>query len=219
MLIFIGPTAAGKTTLMRSLCNKLRNSGKKCLCFVSEPFGGLAYMVVALLSRLLLYAYRPSDIVRKRKCMAIIEILNPSFLSKLLPLILTADIVSTFYKHMTFLSLEKLGFTILVEDYIPQMLSDHLIYTKLYNNSKISGVILEIERRMFANHINKFRCIRLDTEDFIRMYRESLRSGDTSYAIGFYNNVVRGLLTEKLCRCMGSTVIHLRLELKSLRDI
>ena len=214
MLIFVGPTAAGKTTLMRSLCRRLQRYGRKCVYYVSEPFGGLAYIVIALLSRLLLYIYRPGDVIGKRRYMAVVEILNSSLLSKLLPLVILLDILSTLSKYAVFMFLERLGFKVLVEDYIPQMMADHLVYSRLYGgNSRVLGFILMIEEKIFASHL--FRrgdgvlCIHINVGGATRVIREYARSGDIAYAIGFYNSVVRDLLVRRLCDYVCSRVVYL----------
>jgi len=204
IIIFVGPTATGKTTLMKAVCKRIQRRGGRCVYSVSEPFGGLTYLIITLLFKILLHVYKPSDFIGKRKRLAVVEIINPNLLSKLLPLIILLDLLSTLLKHTMFTLLKSLGFTVLVEDYIPQMMADHIIYFKLYRrNSRLLKAILRAENRLISSlGLSQVICVYINVSDATRIAREYARSKSIIFAIGFYNRAVRGLLVKKICNYM-----------------
>lgn len=207
MLIFVGPTASGKTTLMRLLCRKIRERGGKCVYFVSSPFGGPAYFITILLSKVLIYAYKLDEALNRKKRLAVLEIVNPRLLSRVLPLLITVDLIFKVVQQAVFTVLEKVGFTLLVEDYYPQMIADHLAYYKLYrSDSKTLRSLITLEQRIFYRYATKARnatCIHVYAEEVTRVLRGLKRSRGSLGMGGFYNNVVRNLLPRTVCEYVG----------------
>lgn len=207
MLIFVGPTASGKTTLMRLLCRRIRERGGRCVYFVSPPFGGLAYFIILLLSKALIYAHKLNKALSGKKHMAVLEIVNPRLLSKALPLIIVADFISKIVQQAVFTVLEKAGFTVLVEDYYPQMVADHLVYYKLYiSGSKTLRNLITLEQRVFYRYATKAlntTCVHVYAEEVTRVLRELKRSRRSLSVSGFYDNVVRNLLPRTVCEDVG----------------
>jgi len=207
MLIFTGPTASGKTTLMKMFYMRIRGRGGKCVYFVSPPFGGLAYFISSFLSMLLVYAYGLSGVLSRKKRLAILEVANPRLLSRVLSLLVFADFISKVLQQAVFTVLEKAGFTVLVEDYYPQMLADHLTYYKLYrSSSKMLRSIIALEYRFLTKYTRESQgtvCIHVYAEEVTRALRELKRSGGSLGVGGFYNDVVRDLLPRAICERVG----------------
>jgi energy-coupling factor transporter ATP-binding protein EcfA2 len=203
MLIFTGPTASGKTTLMKILCMRIRESGGKCIYFVSPPFGGLAYFISSFLSTLLVYAYGLNEVSGRKKCLAVLEVANPRLLSRVLSLLVFADFIFKVLQQVVFTMLEKVGFTVLVEDYYPQMIADHLAYYKLYrSSSKMLRGVIALEYRVLSRYTTESQgtvCIHVLAEEVVRARRELKRSGGFLGVGGFYNDVVRDLLPRAIC--------------------
>jgi len=210
MLIFTGPTASGKTTLMKMLCMRIRERGGKCIYFVSPPFGGLAHFISLLLSTLLVYAYGLGGVLSKKKRLAILEVANPRLLSRVLSLLVFADFIFKVLQQVVFTVLEKAGFTVLVEDYYPQMIADHLTYYKLYrSSSKMLRSIIALEYRVLTRYTAEFQgtvCIHVLAKEVVRALRELKRSGGSLGVDGFYNDVVRDLLPRAICERVGLNI-------------
>jgi energy-coupling factor transporter ATP-binding protein EcfA2 len=213
MLIFIGPTASGKTTLMRLLCRSIRESGGKCLYITSPPFGGLAYFITLLLSTVLIYAYNPGEMLARKKRLAVLEVMNYKLLSKILPLLIISDFIFKIAQQTAFIILEKLGFIILVEDYYPQMIADHLVYYKLYgSNSKTTRSLIALEFSILYKHSTGPRnttCIYVYAEEIALRERELRRFGGFLSVGGFYNKVVRSLLPRVICEHVGLNIKYI----------
>jgi len=213
MLIFIGPTASGKTTYMKALCSKIKKSGGKCVSITSPPFGGPAFLIIILLSRILIFSYRPKLFWRRWRGLSVLGTLNPELLSKLLPLLIMADFAFKVIQHLAFRVLEKLGLTVLVEDYFPQMISDHLAFLKLYRDySKTSKHIITLELRLFYGYARKSEntmCLDIYADVPTRLMRELKRSGVYMNIAGFYDNVVRNFIPRELCRTMNVKTIFI----------
>ena len=208
MLIFTGPTASGKTTLMKILCRRIKESGGKCRYFVSPPFGGIAYFISLFFSKLLIYAYGLKEVFGRRKCLAVLEVANPRLLSRVLSLLVFADLISKVLKEVVFTMLEKVGFTVLVEDHYPQMIADHLTYYKLYRSrSKTLRGLITLECKVLSRYTTQGTvCIHVLAEELVRARRELNRSGEFLGVGGFYNVVVRDLLPRAICERVGLNI-------------
>jgi|GEM_PF-2244607 len=219
MLIFTGPAASGKTTYMRVLCRKLRIHGKKCIRLVSTPFGGPAFLLVVFLTKLLIFSHRPRVIWPKWRGLRVLEKFNPKLLSKLLTLLVTLDFLFKTLQHLVLEALEKLGFTVLVEDYLPQMISDHLFF-KLYSNSKSKMLehIIVLEVRFFYRYAMKSgntTCIHVYADSLTRIRREARRSG-APYISNFYDKVARSIAPRNVCKALGIKTVFITNEEKVL---
>jgi len=110
-------------------------------------------------------------------------------------------------QHLISRVLEKLGLTVLVEDYFPQMISDHLVLLKLFRNySKTSKHIITLELRLFyecARKSENTMCLHIYADVPKRLMRELKRSRVYMEIIGFYDNVVRNFISRKLCRTLN----------------
>lgn len=145
--------------------------------------------------------------------MAILEIINPNILSRFLSVILFLDFISMIIRTMFYSILEKLQFTILLEDHVPQMLVDHITYAKLYcGNSRLTRFLYKTEYMFFSKYITNqdYICIYIWIDDLIRSYREAYRSGHVKHALGFYNKLVRGILLSDASRLLCKKRIHLK---------
>ena len=202
MILVLGPTAAGKTTFSRTLCKRFSKRGRGCFFTVSEPFGGLAYILVSFLSLIHRYVYKDAHLLFSRKKLAQLEIMNPRLLGKLLSLLVLLDFVSITMKYVLLRSLERIGFIVVVEDGAPQALIDHMVYVRLYAPSSASSRrLLSLESRI-TSAILRSRgsiCVIIYSEPHKRIEKARKRGDGSLESIGFYNDVIRLSLPTKLC--------------------
>uniref|UniRef100_A0A7J3YU46 Uncharacterized protein n=1 Tax=Ignisphaera aggregans TaxID=334771 RepID=A0A7J3YU46_9CREN len=212
MMIFTGPTASGKTTLMKILCRRMREKGKRCICVVSPPFGGLSYLIIMLLSKILTCSCKLRITRRTWRGFTILEKFNRNLIPKILPLAIVLDFLFKTLQHTTFMIAEKLDFIVLVEDYFPQMISEHLIFSKYYRSrSKIINYIITLELRILHKYVRKNRdamCIHVYADPITRTLLELKRSGEFVDMNNFYDNFVRHLMPRTICKALRLKVIQ-----------
>ena len=210
LLIFVGPTASGKTTRARLLCERL---GGNCYFKVVTPFGGLAYMMVRFVTNLILIAYpRYKSVLSIKKHLAFIETYFVQILRKIMPLIILLDFISIVLRVFDIYVHSIRNKVIMLEDFLPQIIVDNMAYMYLYSKkSWLSDKLVKTLYRItvFLNNkiFNKCICMHIETKDEeVLLHRALKRNEPVLNVHGFYNKVLRGELVKKTCKYINCQV-------------
>lgn len=212
LIIFVGPIAGGKTTRARALCRKY---GDECYFKVISPFGGLAYLmlrfVIALLT-LIHPEYR--RLTSAKKAVAFLEVFFTGFFRKILPLVILLDTISLGIKALALYVVSMRRRIVVVEDFIPQIIADHIAYMHLYyprsGLERIDMKLLYAIAMSFAKRFAQRRiCAYVRPKDAKTHLRRALaRREPISNVFGFYNEFLRGKLVREVCTGIGCNVVE-----------
>ena len=210
LLVFVGPTAAGKTTRARLLCRKIKD---KCFLRVIEPFGGLAYIFIAFIV-FLITTIRPQykQVLRVKKYLAFLETYSDFLLTKFLPLIIFLDTISILIRTFCIMALRVIVRNIILEDYIPQALIDYIAYSIMYLRDKRKPLLVKISIILLYKVIGFLRdctCIALYAPLRVRIKRAISRKDNPLITWGFYNDYLRTVAVVRLCKQLQCKVVAL----------
>jgi len=126
LIAFVGPVGSGKSTQMRLLYSKLKQRGLKVKMSFLKTGHLFAFILEVILAKM---------VASKRKDVSPIRALveeKPHFFKRIFKLWLGLDLISIAIKFLTNIYIPlKLGYTILVEEYIPATISDYIYLSKI----------------------------------------------------------------------------------------
>ena len=211
LLVFVGPTAVGKTTRAMLLCRRMQG---KCRFRVITPFGGLAYLFLKLVVLLVLLAYPGHrGLLGVRKDLAFLEVYFNNLLTKILSVILLLDALTMLLYTLYVVSIVRIAKKrVVLEDYIPQALTDHVAYSLLYLGGLNSSVFSQISTRILygASKIlsSKCMCVLLKARREVVAERAKRRGERRESIGGFYNYYLRTVVVAKTCRQLGCGLVE-----------
>jgi len=128
VIIFIGTVGSGKSTHMELLYSKLKLKGLKVKVSFLKTGNLFAFILEISLARMV--ASKRKDVFPIR---ALVEE-KPTFFRRIFRLWLGLDLISITLKFLAGIYLPlKLGYTILIEEYIPATISDYVYLSKIVN--------------------------------------------------------------------------------------
>jgi len=126
VIAFVGTVGSGKSTQMRLLASDLRRRRVKVRVSYLKTGHIFAYFLEVILARM--FAGKRRDVYPIR---ALLEE-KPRFFSRIFRLWLALDVISVALKFLFSIYLPlKLGYIILVEEYIPASISDYIYLSKI----------------------------------------------------------------------------------------
>ena len=210
-IIFIGTVGSGKSTHMRLLYSKLKQKGLKTKLSVLKSNELLASIFVILLSRIV--ASKRKDVFPIR---ALIEE-RPTLFRKILRLWLSLDIVSITLKFLTSIYLPlRLGYIVLVEEYIPATISDYIYLSRFVNFSlKMKSFTINYLLRLM-NLCRPTQIIFLDAKDDELRIRWKLRKSFDEKED--YLQMQRTLLLQISKELSSMNFVYINTEAKTLEE-
>lgn len=213
IFIITGPTASGKTTLAKALVNMFQKHGKKSFLLSIEPFCGLSFLMIFFLTRIIVWLYPIyRRILNPKGLVAFLEIVKPKVLSKLLTLLITMDNISLLTYSFIIQVLLRIKYfkVIVLEDFIPQAIADHIMYGLRYGEKFDTYKHTLLEILLFGKILKSSRpvCIHLYVPKKDRIERILQRDGNINLpkdARDTYNEIARDKLVRRLLRelCYG----------------
>ena len=170
IIVFIGTVGSGKSTHMKLLYSKLKQKGLKTKISVLKTGHLFAFVLESFLAKML--AGSRKDVFPIR---AIVEE-KPHVFKKVFRLWLDLDLISVTIKFLTGIYLPlRLGYIVLVEEYIPATISDYIYLSKIVNfplkmNSFTIKYLLTL-----MNLCNPTQIVFLDARDDILASRWKMR--------------------------------------------
>jgi energy-coupling factor transporter ATP-binding protein EcfA2 len=144
LIVFVGPVGSGKSTHVKILCSKLKRKGLKTKMSFLKTGHLFAFVLEISLAKIV--ANKRKDIFPIR---ALIEE-RPTLFRRIFRLWLGLDLISITLKFFASIYLPlKLGYIVLVEEYIPATISDYIYLSKIVNfplrvNSFVINYLLKL---------------------------------------------------------------------------
>ena len=170
LIAFVGPVGSGKSTQMRLLYSKLKQRGLKVKMSFLKTGHLFAFILEVILAKM---------VASKRKDISPIRALveeRPHFFKRIFKLWLGLDLISIAIKFLTNIYIPlKLGYTILVEEYIPATISDYIYLSKIIKFPlKVNSFAVNYLLKLMSFY-NPAQIIFLDAENSKLTYRWKLR--------------------------------------------
>jgi len=169
LIVFLGPVGSGKSTQMMLLYLKLKQKGLKAK-MSSLKIGHLfAFILGIFLVKIV--ASRRKDVFPIR---ALVEE-KPHLFKRLFRLWLGLDLISITIKFLVGIYIPlKLGYTVLVEDYLPATISDYIYLSRILSfPMKVRSFAINYLLKLMS--LNPTQIIFLDAESDELTYRWKLR--------------------------------------------
>jgi len=182
IIVFTGPVASGKTT-QRLLLSQYIGKKFTTLTFTFSPFSLTSYAVLSLLKSLTLVSHSKLKWLNRRKShsMAFLETVNKPLVTRILKLLVLLDLIQETEILFLLNILLRLGIYVFVEDFVPTVTLEHILYLKLYRGESIStnrliGKLFRIMHRIFSEKLSaKVLCIHLQSSSGVRLLRSIKR--------------------------------------------
>jgi thymidylate kinase len=129
VIVFTGTVGSGKSTHMKILYSKLKQGGFKVRISSLKRGHLLAFLLEGLLVKM--FAGKRKDVYPIR---ALLEE-RPTLLKRIFRLLLSLDLISIISKFLASIYLpSRLGYIVLVEEYIPATISDYIYLGRVINS-------------------------------------------------------------------------------------
>jgi hypothetical protein len=127
-IVIDGPIAGGKSTVKYIIRKFI---GGKALTITQSPYALITYAVAMVITRLVGNNGGTYPITY-------LEVRNPNLLGKLIKLFVVIDALQSVIIAVISKILIRLGVSVVVEDYVPAIMHDHIFYNTLYSNHRLS---------------------------------------------------------------------------------
>mgnify|MGYP001773439471 FL=1 len=136
LIIVDGPIASGKTTVKAIIKELLRG---RAWAITQSPFALITYLLTKTIVALILNkqcegAYPISCLKTKR----------PLLLAKLLNILVMLDLIQSIAIAAASKILNTMGINVVIEDYTPTIILDHILYKKLYTDIDTNNLVANI---------------------------------------------------------------------------
>ena len=170
VIVFIGTVGSGKSTHMKLLYSKLKQKGLNTKVSFLKTGHLFAFVLESFLAKML--AGNRKDVFPIR---ALVEE-KPYIFKKIFRLWLDLDLISIVIKFLAEIYLPlKLGYIVLVEEYIPATISDYIYLSKIIDFPlKMNSFAIKFLLTLM-NLCNPTQIVFLDARDDILVFRWKMR--------------------------------------------
>lgn len=178
-----------------------------------SPFGGPAYLLAKIIAKIVKSTHAPrlkSMKMINEDRIEYVEKTNSKMLKNALPLLITLDVASLTIRAAIYKILEKLGMHIILEDYVPQAIADHLYYLLKYWEIGSAVRIAKLELKIFKKMLGNTMIIHLTTISQAKTQRIINREGAAGLTkiVGSYDKYARNSLVLTASRHLTNKVIR-----------
>ncbi|HDJ97195.1 MAG TPA: hypothetical protein ENG54_01870 [Thermofilum sp.] len=178
-----------------------------------SPFGGPAYLLAKIIAKIVKSTHAPrlkSMKMINEDRIEYVEKTNSNMLKNALPLLITLDVASLTIRAAIYKILEKLGMHIILEDYVPQAIADHLYYLLKYWEIGSAVHIAKLELKIFKKMLGNTMIIHLTTISQAKTQRIINREGAAGLTkiVGSYDKYARNSLVLTASRHLTNKVIR-----------
>ena len=178
-----------------------------------SPFGGPAYLLAKIIAKIVKSTHAPrlkSMKMINEDRIEYVEKTNSNMLKNALPLLITLDVASLTIRAAIYKILEKLGMHIILEDYVPQAIADHLYYLLKYWEIGSAVRIAKLELKIFKKMLSNTMIIHLTTISQAKTQRIINREGAAGLTkiVGSYDKYARNSLVLTASRHLTNKVIR-----------
>lgn len=170
LIAFMGPVGSGKSTHMRLLYSKLKGRGLRVKMSFLKTGHLFAFVLEAFLAKIVAGKRRDVSPIR-----ALVEE-RPHLFKRLFRLWLALDLISVIIKFLIGIYVPlKLGYIVLVEEYIPATISDYIYLAKIIKFPlRVNSFAINYLLKLMSLY-NPTQIIFLDAENSELTYRWKLR--------------------------------------------
>jgi len=160
VIVFTGTVGSGKSTHMKILYPKLKQGGFKVRISYLKRGHLLVFLLEGLLAKM--FAGKRKDVYPIR---ALLEE-RPTLLKRIFRLLLSLDLISIISKFLASIYLpSRLGYIVLVEEYIPATISDYIYLSRAINSPlKVNSFAINCLLRLMIL-CGPIRTVFLDAKD------------------------------------------------------
>jgi len=211
IIAFVGTVGSGKSTHMKILCSKLKQKRLKVKVSSLKTGHLLAFILEILLARIV--ASKRKDVFPIR---ALLEE-RPTLFRRIFGLWLGLDLVSITLKFLVSIYLPlRLGYTILIEEYIPATISDYIYLSRIINfHLRVDSFAINYLLRLM-NLCSPTQMIFLDARDDELKRRWKLRGSFDER--GDYLKMQRTLLLQMSRELSPNGFIYINTDTKTLME-
>jgi len=210
LIVFVGTVGSGKSTHMRLLYSKLKRKGMKVKIVFLKTGHLFAFFLEVFLAKML---------VRKRDVFPIRALIEekPRFFKKVFRLWLSFDLISVTIKFLTSIYIPlKLGYTVLVEEYIPATISDYIYLSKIVNSSlRMNSFVISYLLKL-SSLCGPTQVVFLDAKDDELALRWKLRGSPNERKD--YIWMQRGLLLQ-ISKKLSHKFLYLNTGAKTIKEV
>ena len=133
IISFVGPIASGKTTQRLLLCKEHRTRGERVLTLTYPPFSFSTNIIFVLHKQLRGLQFGSSaNGTNQSNAIAYLETHDRNIVTRIIGMAILVDTLQLLFAAVLFSAISRLKTMVLIEDYIPVVLGDHILYSKVY---------------------------------------------------------------------------------------
>src|SRR5437867_4264246 len=133
IITFVGPIASGKSTQRLLLWKELKTRGKSVLNLTSPPFGFSTNMIFVLCKHLRGLQFRSvANRTNQSSAIRYLETHDANIVTRIIGMAILVDTLQLLFAAVLFSAISRLKTMVLIEDYIPVILGEHILYSKVY---------------------------------------------------------------------------------------
>ena len=188
LIIIDGPVAGGKTTVKAMIKELLKG---RTWAITQSPFALITYLLTKAITKLVF-----NNQCRGTYPITCLETKRPQLLSKLLNALIMLDLIQSIAVAVTSKILNTMGINVVIEDYIPTIILDHILYKKLYANNKNTNKLVMSLYEISLAILHELRPlgIYVYANDDVRIRRSLARGYRVARPESFYERVRSSVL-------------------------
>ena len=132
IITFVGPIASGKSTQRLLLCNELRTRGERVLTLTYPPFSYSTNMIFVLYKHLRGLQFGSANRTNQSNAIGYLETRDTNIVTRIIGIAILVDTLQLLFAAVLLSAISRLKTMVLIEDYIPVVLGEHILYSKVY---------------------------------------------------------------------------------------
>src|SRR5437867_7023837 len=180
ILTFVGPIASGKSTQRLLLCKELRTRGERVLTLTYPPFSFSTNMIFVLCKHLRGLRFRSRNRTNQSNAIGYLETHDANIVTRIIGMAILVDTLQLLFAAVLFSAISRLKTMVLIEDYIPVILGEHILYSKVYagndfRRDRFLPILYRLIQRIAQKDYDSSVCIYLEAPTEERVSRSKAR--------------------------------------------
>src|SRR5437867_1106684 len=179
IITFVGPIASGKSTQRLLLWKELKTRGKSVLNLTSPPFGFSTNMIFVLCKHLRGLQFRSvANHTNQSNAIRYLETHDTNIVTRIIGIAILVDTLQLLFAAVLLSAISRLKTMVLIEDYIPVVLGEHILYSKVYarkdfRRDRFLIMLYRLIQRVALKDCDSSVCVYLEapTEERVRRSR------------------------------------------------
>ena len=181
IITFVGPIASGKSTQRLLLCKELKTRGERVLTLTYPPFGFSTNIIFVLYKHLRGLQFGSSaNGTNQSNAVSYLETHDMNILTRIIGMAIFVDTLQLLLAAVVFSAISRLKTMVLIEDYIPVVLGEHILYSKVYagndfRRDRFLAMLYRLIQRIAQKDCDSSVCIYLEAPTEERVSRSKAR--------------------------------------------